>query len=231
MRALLAGLLFRPDLRIVAAVEFLDVLLLGERTIWGTEMKARSIACGVLMALAAGSLPGGAAAATKAATCSGFIDGNSTPVEITGNLVVPPGALCVLLGDVTVDGNVSVGAGANFDSVDAHFARNFSTEEANTVILVRTEVDGNASIDATRGVNGCGANLPVCVTGSSFPGTATGVGTKFGNLSITNTAPGRVDVAGNFVAHDLTCTANSQVSAFGNPNTVLGLEFGQCVGL
>jgi hypothetical protein len=146
--------------------------------------------------------------------------------EVAGNLTVPPGATCDLE-NVVVDGNVSVGRGADLFSF-ATIEGNLSTDGADSVTLLATEVDGNASFDATSGTFSplCGPGVSVCVLATSFSG---------GNVSVTDTSPAGAAFAANFVAGHLGCTGNVSVTnmvlGVEGPNTVLGREFGQCVGL
>jgi hypothetical protein len=192
--------------------------------------------------------PAPAQAATGNVTCTTLI----SVTVITGNVTVPAGASCILVGgtvqgnvsagagasleldSVTVQGNVFVGAGASFDAGGTVMRRNLSTEGANTINIVFSEVDGNSSFDATSGpLSICGGGGSACVLFNFNPGTAS----KFGNVSITNTSsPAGAVYGGNFVAGNLTCSGNTfvtnNVPGFGSiPNTVLGHESGQCVGL
>jgi hypothetical protein len=93
--------------------------------------------------------------------------------------------------------------------------------------VIGSEVDGNASFDATSGTRGCGLLLSAVCLGENTR--------FFGSVSITNTSPNAVVIAGNLFSRDLTCTGNAFVTNnAGIPqlmNTVLGQEFGQCVGL
>jgi hypothetical protein len=208
---------------------------------------------GIVLAAAALGLamvvaPAPAQAATGNVTCTTEIDST----VITGNLTVPAGAVCILVGGtvqgnvsvgagasleldaVTVQGNVSVGAGASFDAGGTVMKRNLSTEGANTINIVFSEVDGNSSFDATSGPLAiCGGAGSACVLFNFNPGTAN----KFGNVSITNTSsPAGAVYAGNFVAGSLTCSGNTSVTntvpGFGQiANIVLGQESGQCAGL
>jgi hypothetical protein len=176
--------------------------------------------CGALL-IASGSAQA-ASAATSSTTCTGII----AFTEITGNLTVPPGGTCRLVGAVVIDGNVSVGKGSDFitraiGSSVAVIKGNLSTEGADAVEMSTTTVDGNASFDGTSGTGACGNSVSVCLSQNSFGGS----------VSITNTSPGLVVFWGNVVGHDLTCRGNSEVANLDMPNTVQGQAFGQCVGL
>jgi PPE-repeat protein len=149
-----------------------------------------------------------------------------TSKKIKGKLKVPPGATCTLFGD-TIGGEVSVGQGARFTAIATLIKGKLSTEGAETVDLNRSEVGGNASFDATTGTStlacfGGGIGDSVCLSPANK---------FFGDVSITNTSPGEAVFADNFVEHDLTCSGNALVTNDGLMNTVLGQEFGQCVGL
>ena len=213
--------------------------------------------------------PAPAQAATGNVTCTTDIENT----VITGNLTVPAGAICTLggvtvqrnvsvgagaslqfvgtivggnvsvgagastfLDSITVQGNVSVGAGASFEAGGTVIQRNLSTEGADNISIVFAEVDGNSSFDATSGtLSICTDSNPACVLFTFNPGTLNpnphGPANKFGNVSITNTAPGSVVYGGNFVAGNLTCSGNTFVTNLGIQNIVLGKESGQCVGL
>jgi hypothetical protein len=175
--------------------------------------------CAAMLVAAASAQADGANATT---TCTGPISNT----EVTSNLTVPPGATCDLE-NVVVDGNVSVGQGANLFA-SATIERNLSTDGADSVTLFAAEVDGHTSFDATSGTSSlfCGPGVSVCVLATSFPG---------GSVSITDTSPAGAVFAANSVTRHLTCTGNASVTnmvlAVEAPNTVLGQEFGQCVGL
>ena len=217
--------------------------------------------CGVRgSALAAGVLgvamvvaPAPAQAQAGNVTCTTTI----SVTVITGNVTVPPGAFCTLVGGtvqgnvnvdagasglfldaITVQGNVNVGAGATFDAGGVLIQHNLTTERANYVNIQPIEVDGNSSFDRTSGpFVVCGGGGSACVLFNYNPGTPNPAGqTRFGNVSITNTSsPAGAVYAGNFVAGSLTCSGNTSVTndyGFGpTPNFVLGQESGQCVGL
>jgi hypothetical protein len=109
------------------------------------------------VAVLAASAPAQAASGkVGGTTCAGII---TFPVEITGNLTVPAGGICVLEG-VVVDGNVSVAPGAEFLAFAAWMKRNLSTEGADTVNLIENEVDSNSSFVATSGgFSACGSGF------------------------------------------------------------------------
>jgi hypothetical protein len=203
------------------------------RMVWfGVRGATRVVAAlGVCAAVLVVSAPAQAASGTSA-TCNGSLYG---PLEITGNLTVPAYAFCDLEG-VTVDGNVSVGQGADLLAAGDLVKRNLSTEGADAVFMIFNEVDGNSSFDATSGsLSICGYGVSNCQLGNANPGIPNakphGLTNKFGNVSITNTSPAGAIYAGNYVAHDLSCYGNAFVTNEGSLNTVLGHEFGQCAGL
>jgi hypothetical protein len=180
---------------------------------------------GVGVCAAALLLAAGAAQAHSIHIETKTCEGKEEHRVIKGKLRVSPGTNCILFFD-TVDGNVSVAQGANF-ILGGHsvITGSLSTEGANSVCIADgSEVDENVSIDATSGtVHLCRSSVIVAED-------------KFGgNVSITNTSPSEVIFAENVVAQDLTCTGNASVTnvlaGVERPNTVLGQEFGQCVGL
>jgi hypothetical protein len=144
---------------------------------------------------------------------------------IKGKLTVRPGAACVLVFD-TVEGNVSVGQGARLTTVATAIKENLSSEGAGFVELVRSEIEGKVSIEATSGTGRpflclAGQLTSVCMVEDQFGG----------NVSVTNTAPDGVLIVNNLFAQDLTCTGNAFLTNNGFINTVLGQDIGQCVGL
>jgi hypothetical protein len=177
----------------------------------------------VCAALLLAAAPGRAAGTTGGKICS---EVQITSTKIKGKLKVPPGATCTLFGD-SIGGEVSVGQGARFTAIATLIKGKLTTKGAETVDLNRSEVEGNASFDATTGTGtlacfGGGVRDSVCLSPANK---------FFGDVSITNTLPGEAVFANNFVEHDLTCTGNALVTNNGFMNTVLGQEFGQCVGL
>jgi hypothetical protein len=189
----------------------------------GVRGVARVVAgLGVCAAMLVAATSAPADGTTGRTTCTGPISNT----EVTSNLTVPPGAKCELE-NVVVEGNVSVGQGANL-LASATIERNLSADGADSVTLLAAEVDGNASFDATRGTSSlpfC-PGVSVCVLATSFSG---------GNVSVTDTSPAGAVFAANFVAGHLSCTGNASVTnmvlGVEAPNTVLGRELGQCVGL
>jgi hypothetical protein len=153
--------------------------------------------------------------------CTGFIESK----EIKGKLTVRPGTRFCELFDATVDGNVSVDAGANFDLVKSVIKGSLSTDGANLVgVESESEVQGDVNIDATSATEAESCfqrGQSVCIVSSKFGG----------NVSITDTSPLAVLFAGNALGQNLTCTGNTSVTNDGFMNAVAGQEFGQCVGL
>jgi hypothetical protein len=166
-------------------------------------------------------------------------DKNVYGEEVFNNVTVPSGANCNLIEysktqPTIVDGNVTVEKGGELFVYGSIIRGNLSAEGAGSVVLLdRSEVVGNVNIDATSGLSAffC-PYASACLEDSVFGGS----------VSITKTSPGGVAVAGNLIARDLNCTGNvfteesspaegPTVSNYGFPNTVLGQEFGQCVGL
>jgi hypothetical protein len=183
--------------------------------------------CAVLLLAAASAQAHSIHVETK--TCMGTEEGR----VIKGKLKVSPGTRCTLFGDI-VEGDVSVGQAASFFALETVFKENLSSEGAEVVdlgLFFPVEVDGNVSINATSGIGRgfCshdGVDVSVCLSSSRFRG----------NVSVTNTSPDGAAVFGNFIAQDLSCTGNAFVTNINAlaevvPNTVLGREFGQCVGL
>jgi hypothetical protein len=160
---------------------------------------------------------------TRDITCA---ENSIAGTEVFNNVTVPPGGFCNFVrgeGRPTiVDGNVTVGKGARFLVFGSVLKGNLTTEGAEEVSLVGSVVEGNASLDATSGEGTffC-PHDPACLLGSGFGG----------NVSITKTSPAGALIAENFIARDLTCSGNASVKNAGFMNTVLGQEFGQCVGL
>jgi hypothetical protein len=148
--------------------------------------------------------------------------------EIKGKLTVRPGADCRLVGD-SVDGDVSIGEGARLLTLGTGIKGNVSGKVAESVFLLGSEVDGDVSIDGTSGTKVAGFFCPV--NGLGIISVCMKDDRVGGNVSITNTSPLGALIAKNLVGEDLTCTGNAAVTNLGEANTVLGQEFGQCVGL
>jgi hypothetical protein len=145
--------------------------------------------------------------------------------EVPNNVTVPPGGYCnfvVLFGvPTTVDGNVTVDRGGHLLAYRSVIKGNLSTRGATQVSVVGSVVEGNASIDATGGEGTFFCDQSVCLFGSAFGG----------DVSITKSLPTGAGLGKNFIAGDLTCSGNASVTNLGFMNTVLGQEFGQCIGL
>ena len=103
---------------------------------------------GIVLAAAALGLamvvaPAPAQAATGNVTCTTDIEST----VITGNLTVPAGAVCTL-GGVTVQGSVSVGAGASLQFVGTAVGGNVSVGAGATTLLFSITVQGNVFVGA-----------------------------------------------------------------------------------
>jgi hypothetical protein len=189
----------------------------------GAPLVAGIGVCAALLLVAASAQAHSMHIETK--TCAGTEEHR----VIKGKLKVPADTSCTLVFD-TVEGNVSVGQGARLLTEHVSIKGNLSSEGAEVVALGffagGTEVDGDVRIDATSGnlnkgvCPGLGV-VSVCIFGGRFAGS----------VSITNTSPFGVAVAHSVVAKDLTCSGNAFVTNAGFTNTVLGQEFGQCVGI
>jgi hypothetical protein len=159
---------------------------------------------------------------------------------VEGYVLVRAGAFLGVY-SATVQRSVYVLAGASLDVGGSILQRNLITKGASWINIVSSQVWGNSSFDATSGPSvGCGGGGSVCVLFDNF-GTKNpnpqGPAYLFGNVSITNTSsPAGAALGSNFVPGSLTCSGNTSVTnnipGFGTlPNSVLGQESGQCVGL
>jgi hypothetical protein len=180
--------------------------------------------CAATLLLAAAS-----AQATPAPGSSGITCGPDMSIEgkeVVNNVTVPPGDFCNLVrGEgrpTTVDGNVTVGKDGHLIVFASVIKGNLSTEGAEQVQVIGSVVEDNASFDATSdtGTFFC-PFATVCLLGSAFGG----------NVSITKTSPAGALIAKSFIARDLSCKGNASVTNAGFKDTVLGQEFGQCLGL
>lgn len=202
-----------------------------------TGIRHAVIALGVcVLALTAAPAAFAAAGVTGTTVCSGTIDSDS---QIPTNLTVPPGATCDLEG-TTVDGNVSVGAGAIFILSGAGDRRgravimgNFSSAGAAEVSFAAASVNGNARIVGTSGSADaafCHHGTSVCINESDFGQNLAITGTNPGNVEFI--AEGQVpDVADFTIAGNLSCSGNAGIVDNGTPPFVLGNASGQCAGL
>jgi hypothetical protein len=124
------------------------------------RVKCIAVAMRAAAVMLIGSAVSAQAKATGDTICTGFL----YDVTITTNLAVPAGASCTMELS-TVDGNVSVGAGADFYFAPFdHLEGNLSTEAADSVTLGVSESDGNVSVDGTSSTTGgCGGAWIVCM--------------------------------------------------------------------
>jgi hypothetical protein len=179
------------------------------------------VALGMCLALLLGPASGQAAGASGTTTCAGAV--NSSEFN---DVRVPHGARCGLVGD-TIDGNVFVGHDARFTAIGTLIKGSVSTQGAETVSLINSEVYGDASFDMTSG-----PTTFFCLGGGIGDSVCLGPADKFfSNVTITNTSPATTVVVHDFVAGNLTCIGNASVTNDEEMNTVLGRERGQCVGL
>jgi hypothetical protein len=192
------------------------------------------------------TVPAGASCTLNGGTVQGNVHvgaGASLTLEsptVQGSVHVVAGAFLGVY-SATVQGNVHVGAGASLDVGGSIMQHNLTTEGASWINIVSSQVWGNSSFDATSGPPvGCGGGGSVCVLFDNFgiPNpNPHGPAYKHGNVSITNTSsPAGAALGSNLVGGDLTCSGNTSVTSnvpgLGVlPNTVVGQESGQCVGL
>lgn len=142
-----------------------------------------------------------------------------------GGLVVTEGVAC--LQDAHVNGGVTVRSGASLVASDSTIRGGLTADDAGTVQLFGTTVNGPTDIAAT--------DEDVTTAGNSFNGGVTlsennqvNVNERFREFGFEY---GPI-MTGNTVNGPLACTGNSaDVTDFGASNTVRGPKTGQCAGL
>ena len=159
-------------------------------------------------------------------------------VVIDGNLVVPDGANCTFVAEVTVTGNVLVGSGATFlvQGGPATISGNVLADHCAVVEIVSlnhpVSVGGNIEIQhCTSQIN----IFTVRITGNLHVHNNSTAPTILhdsvgGNANVSNNT-GVSEVAGTTIGGNLQCVGNDSIDNEGNPNSVAGTELGQCAGL
>ena len=189
------------------------------------------------------------AAAPADATAPAICIGGMGAGPVSGDLQVPVGKTCDLIG-TTVTGNVTVLG--SLVAVRAHISGNLSGNHAESLALIDTTVGGNLLADHTTGGPNfiCGSTIDGNLTiqqsssqsywqigpeldGSVGAGVVTdGVGctgvTVGLNLVFQNNLGGG-DITDNQIAGNLDCHNNTPAPT-GGGNTVGGNEKGQCTG-
>ncbi len=192
---------------------------------------------------------------TPSALATTFCPPSISGTTVHDNVVVPPGATCVIL-DSTITGNVVVQAGAsitlvgaiirgNFVSQGAHDIRMGNCREFGCAVSQRTVVRGNLVITGTTGVPTVpsknvicdttigGANVVLQDNSAPFalggdPQCAFGDGDKIAAslVIVDNTAA--IALQGNQVGGALYCAGNVPAPGNGGGNSAVGGKFGQC---
>ena len=163
-------------------------------------------------------------------TTAGHCDGRLGGVSVDGDVTVPAGATCELLG-TTVEGNVSIGHGARLYVRDADVDGDIEGERTAVVdVADGTDVGGNLQLesggDAT--VRDSHVDGDLSVENQHGELVTTGV-TVRGNLELDGNR-GRVSVSHTRIGGDLACQENAPAPE-GSENTVSGDSGGQCRGL
>jgi hypothetical protein len=130
--------------------------------------------------------------------CTGTMTGT-----INGNVLVPPGASC-LLSAAHVIGSVTVGAGATLTGTGSTIDQNLSATDAANVLFLGGHIGGNVAITGLTGggcASGLGANT---ITGNvTYANSAAGSsffeigGGTCGGTGFANTIGGNVNISGN----------------------------------
>jgi hypothetical protein len=183
----------------------------------------------ILVSLAA-ALPPPALAATE---CTGSpISG----VTIQGNLTVPNGGYCVLVGS-TVTGNVTVSANARILTSGATIQGNLRGDGVAGVVLTGdTVVKGKVTVSGASGsvdIEGSQVNGNVTITGNATTGAlAVKSSTIGGNLTVSGNSSHNIwpVVINNTIGGNLSCDGNLP-SVYVSGNVVSGTTTGQCAAL
>ena len=150
-------------------------------------------------------------------TCT---DGNANPIigqTIVGGVNVPDNAECTLI-DVTVIGNVTVGAGSALLVCSSTITGSVKAVNSNDVHL-----------GEVHGANCPGNTISGSVTIQGAGGAELDSSVVVGPVTLTNNAA--VDVEGNSITGSLRCSGNTFITNSGFPNTVIGPKTGQCANL
>jgi hypothetical protein len=170
-------------------------------------MKRALAALATLPIVGASLLLGAAPAQADDTTCNGTIGA----VSLDGNVIVPEGAICKLVG-TRVDGNVHVESGATLKAKGVHIGGNVQAEHHERVVVKaltggRSHVDG--SIQLKQGGGGKVAKTDV--------GSDIQLFTNSGLFVVKN----------NHVEGNLQCKSNNPKPTGGN-NVVQGNKEDQC---
>jgi len=143
-----------------------------------------------------------------APTCTTTITGTRN-----GPLAVVSGVTC--LQEATINGPVSIGAGASLVAVDTRISGPVRATRAADVHLLRSTVAGPVSVD--------GAAHAAVLVGTTVAGP----------VSVVNARTAEpVVLAGNTIKGPLACSSNAATPTnLQAPNTVTGPRSGQCAGL
>jgi hypothetical protein len=137
---------------------------------------------------------------------------------VNGNLIVPPGATCTLIG-VTVTGNVQVQLNATLNISSGPGGAPETTIGGNLLVGTGATLDAFSSLPLATTVNG-NVSADHCTSFIMFP---VKVG---GNVTIQNCAQFGAVGAGAQISGNFLCSNNSGESpAPGEPNAACGLFF------
>jgi hypothetical protein len=153
-----------------------------------------------------------------AITCTTTITGKA----ITGGVDVPastgPDTIVCTLIDVTVIGNVTVGADSALLVCNSKILGNVLAVDSNDVHL-----------GEVHGADCPGNSIAGSVTIQGAGGAELDSSTVNGPVTFTNNDA--VDVEGNVINGSLQCSGNTFITNSGEPNTVNGPKTGQCANL
>jgi hypothetical protein len=189
--------------------------------------------------LVAAFIAGTSSAAAAVTRCDGSLSAGTYDT-----VLVPEGKTCVVLGPVTVEGNVILQEGASLSSEcdTLRVNGNLLGDGVKNVSMIgdsvdSVRIDGNVSITGATGVVFLdeviiGGNLQISDSnGSEITVTTSKVA---GNVLFQNNTltPGQFFISGNTIAGNLVCRGNAPPPENqDNPNNVGGQKIGQCSAL
>jgi hypothetical protein len=148
-------------------------------------------------------------------------------VSVNGDVMVPAGAACQLIG-TTVGGNVSVGAGARLFARSVDVDGDIEGERTGTVEVTEgSEVGGNMQLDSGGTVLVSGSHVDGDLAWEEQQGFLIARDNSVGGNVELDANTGGAELVGNTISGDLSCEENRPTPRGGH-NRVSGDEDDQC---
>jgi|tagenome__1003787_1003787.scaffolds.fasta_scaffold20896521_2 hypothetical protein len=206
------------------------------------RLAARGVATGCLVLLTgcgASSVSGGEAGAgeptpdlppmsgpTEPGHCSGRIEA----VSVDGDVTVPNGATCELLG-THVDGNISIGHGGRLYASGVDVDGDIEGERTLDVeVTAGSNIGGNLQLESGEAVRVTGSHVDGDLSWQGQDGALELQGATVRGNVVLEENTGGVTVSSNRIGGDLSCEDNAPPPA-GGGNAVSGERDEQCGGL